>query len=135
LGRKDSLIATLVLFVRFAGVGVIGTLAHYVTLVLLVEIFGAGPVTASSSGYLVGALINYLLNYFYTFRSNRRHIEALPRFYLVAAVGFVFNGTIMFLLVRLLNVNYLVAQIVATTIVLVWNFIANKIWTFTEAED
>jgi putative flippase GtrA len=125
----------ILLFIRFAGVGLVGTLAHYTVLVILVEGFRAGPVTASSSGYIVGALVNYLLNYFYTFGSNRKHIEALPRFYAIAAIGFGLNALIMAFLVGFPSVNYVLAQLVATGIVLIWNFAANKAWTFTSTKD
>ena len=37
-------------FMQFAGVGVIGTVAHYVLLVMLVEAFGANAVAASTAG-------------------------------------------------------------------------------------
>jgi putative flippase GtrA len=120
------------LFLKFAGVGVFGTLAHYATLVLLVESFGIGAVFGSSAGFAVGALVNYLLNYRFTFQSSRRHTEALPRFYFVAMFGFLFNALIMWVLVQGLGMHYLISQILATGIVLIWNFAANLIWTFAE---
>ena len=117
---------------RFAAVGVIGTLAHYLTLVIIVEAGGARPLIGSSVGFIVGAFVNYTLNYRYTFRSSRRHREALPRFYLIATVGFLFNGAIFWALSVPLGWHYLLAQVVATIKVLIWNFAANLLWTFSE---
>ena len=120
-------------FIRFAGVGVFGTAAHYLVLVLMVESLGARPVFASCAGFLVGALVNYSLNYRFTFQSNRRHRKALPRFYLVATVGFILNAVIMMWLAEKLGLPYILAQITATGLVLVWGFTANSLWTFGHA--
>lgn len=117
-------------FLRFAGVGVFGTIAHYLVLVLLVEGMALTPLLASSIGFTVGALVNYMLNYRFTFRSKRRHREALPRFYLVAVAGFVINGLVMLILAEKLALQYLLAQVLATGIVLIWGFTANSLWTF-----
>ena len=56
-------------FVRYAGVGAIGTLAHYGVLIALVQSRATGPLVASTLGFAVGAAVNYLLNYHVTFRS------------------------------------------------------------------
>ncbi len=117
-------------FVLFAGIGAIGTGAHYTVLVLLVQALGVNPVVASSLGYLTGALVNYLLNYRYTFRSRKPHREALSKFLAVAAVGFVLNGALMALGEQMLHLHYLLNQIVATGVVLLWTFTGNHLWTF-----
>ena len=119
-------------FLRFAGVGAIGTLAHYGVLIILVQGAGAGAVPASTAGFVVGALINYILNYHYTFASNRRHHEALLRFFTVAFVGLLLNGLLMALGTKLLGLNYILSQVLSTGFVLLWNFTANRIWTFGE---
>ena len=78
----------------------------------------------------VGALVNYFLNYYFTFQSNRRHAEAFVQFYVVAGVGFLFNALFMWLLADVLGIYYLLAQLVTTGIVLLWNFWLNRTWTF-----
>ena len=121
-----------IMFLRFAGVGAIGTIAHYVLLVILVEVLGVQPVIGSSFGFLLGAAVNYSLNYRYTFASQKQHTETLPKFYLIAAVGFIFNGLIVHTLATVFEVNYLLAQLVATALVLAWGFTANFLWTFVD---
>ncbi len=117
-------------FSRFGAVGAVGTAAHYALFIALVEGAAADPVIASTAGALLGALVNYSLNRRYTFRSTRRHREALPRFLAVAAVGLAFNAGLMLLLVTGFGMHYLAAQILATLGVLLWNFSANRLWTF-----
>lgn len=119
-------------FVRFSAVGAVGTGVHYAILVLLVEGNVVGSITASIYGFIVGALVNYILNRQVTFRSTRPHMEALTRFMIIAAAGALINIVIMSLGVTLLKVHYLLAQIGATATVLMLTFLGNSLWTFQE---
>lgn len=120
-------------FIGFAGVGIIGTAGHYATLIGLVQLAGLIPLLASTAGFVVGAVINYFLNYKFIFRSRKRHIEALSKFLVVATAGLALNATAVWFGIDIVNWNYLVAQLAATAIVLVWNFSVNRIWTFSHS--
>lgn len=119
-------------FVSFGAVGAVGTVAHYTLFVALVEWAAVDPVPASVAGAALGALVNYLLNYHYTFRSDRRHRDALPRFLAIAGLGLSLNTLCMALFVDSFGMHYLVAQVLATLSVLIWNFFANRHWTFAK---
>jgi putative flippase GtrA len=116
--------------VRFLMAGGLATAVQYVLLVFLVELSILAPVAASLVSYLIAALGNYLLNYYFTFASNANHRVALARFLTVAGVGFSANGGIMYVGTEYLQFHYLAVQISATLIVLVWNFLAHKFWTY-----
>lgn len=119
-------------FTRFAGVGAIGTACHYVTFVSLVEAGGMNAVLASSAGFIVGALVNYILNHRYTFRSVAQHPVAAPRFFTVALVGMLLNGMIMGFLHGDFRLHYLLSQVIATGVVLCWNYLGSRLWVFRE---
>jgi len=125
---------TITQFLLFAGIGTIGTIGHYTTLIILVQFWTIDPVVASTFGFIVGAVVNYILNYHFTFESNKRHLEALSKFLIVATIGAGMNGYIMHLGVNNTDINYMIVQIFATSIVLMWNFIVNKLWTFAHNE-
>ena len=116
----------------YTGIGAIGTTGHYVTLILLVQVIHTNPVIATTIGFVIGALINYALNYRLTFNSNKRHREALTKFFSVASLGAVINTAIMTVGINLLALHYLVIQVIATCFVLTLNFTANKYWTFAD---
>jgi putative flippase GtrA len=120
-------------FVRFAVVGGIATAIQYAVLVLLVRGFGMAPTAASSIGFALSAVANYLLNYRFTFRSDRPHGPAAAKFGLLAAIGLLVNAAVMHLLVAA-GVHYLLAQVCATGVVLFWNFAGNSLWTFGVVE-
>lgn len=120
-------------FFGFAGIGAVGTTGHYFTLIGLVHIAGMGPLSASALGFTVGALINYMLSYKYLFRSQKRHRESMLKFFVVALAGLGLNSVAVKLGIDAAHLHYLVAQLAATAIVLVWNFSINKVWTFSDA--
>ncbi len=114
----------------FAGVGVVAAVVHYGVLIGLVEAGGFGPVPATLLGYAAGGLVSYALNRRLTYASDRPHAEAGWRFAVVAGVGFVLTGGFMHVFTGWLGAPYLPAQLVTTGIVLVWSFLAHKLWTF-----
>ena len=117
-------------FIGFSGVGAVGTVAHYLLLVTLVQVAGTDPVIASIAGFVLGACINYVLSYYFVFRSAKRHIEAGTKFFMIAIVGASLNGILMKVAIHELGFHYLAGQVLATLLVLMWNFMANQLWTF-----
>jgi putative flippase GtrA len=121
---------TCIQFIRYALVGATGTVTHYAVLMAAVIGLGAAPVAASSAGAAIGAVVNYLLNYRFTFDSSKRHAEAAVKFAVVAAAGVLLNSAMLSATLYLAGVHYLMAQVVATAAVLMFGFVANRLWTF-----
>jgi len=119
-------------FVRYAAVGAIGTLFHFATLSVCVELLRMSPTNGSLVGAVVGALLNYVLNYHLTFASQQSHRVTMPRFLAVAAFGVLLNGGVVKIMTESMHLHYLVAQAFATIIVLGCGFVLNKIWTFAQ---
>jgi len=119
----------------FAACGLVGTGAHYATMIGLVQGLGVSPVPASVAGFLVGMAVNYVLNYRYTFRSDKRHREAATKFFVVGCCGLGLNTALMWVGTGPLGIHYVVAQLGATGLVLLWNFGANQFWTFARVGD
>lgn len=119
-------------FMCFAAMGTVGTAVHYGVLLVFVEIWGIRPLIGSVAGFLSGAAVNYILNYYITFQSKKSHGKASIRFFSVAVVGLPINGGIMFVLNELFKLHYIFAQILATLVTLVWNFTGNRLWTFSD---
>ena len=118
-------------FLSFATVGAFATATHYATLIAGVSL-GLDPVSASALGWTLGAVVNYSLNYRFTFRSRLAHRQAAPRFALVAATGLVLNTLLMAFEVGPLGLHYLVAQTIATGTILCCNFVLSRTWAFRE---
>jgi putative flippase GtrA len=109
----------------------VATAIQYAILIALVGGGLTGPTIASCIGFVVSAGANYSLNYRFTFRSRNSHAPAVLKFVLLAAAGLLLNAGLMRLL-TVMGWNYLLAQVCATGVVLVWNFFGNSLWTFSE---
>lgn len=116
----------------YAGVGAVGTAAQYLVLVSIVSLGHGSPTTGSVTGAIAGAIVNYALNRRITFKSNAAHRDTLPKFAATAALGVLLNGLVMKVLAENHQVNYLIAQIIATALVLVLTFAINSVWTFRQ---
>ena len=121
-------------FISFTGVGVIGTTVHYLILLLWVEVFNIDPLSGVVLGSFGGAITNYVLNYKFTFNSNKKHHEAFPKFLLIAFIGILINLFLVQQMIDKWSLFYLYAQLIATIIVLLYNFSMNKVWTFRNKE-
>jgi dolichyl-phosphate beta-glucosyltransferase len=119
--------------VRYAAVGAVGTLVHFSTVMASVEFGHVPPTIASAYGSFLGAVVNYVLNYYLTFASRASHARTLPRFFAVASVSAGLNFAGMWLLVARLHIYYLAAQFVCTLFVLIFGYTLNKAWTFASS--
>lgn len=117
-------------FSTFSFVGVIGTAVHYGVMALLVEVFSVHPVPGTVAGFATSAIVSYRLNYRLTFASRAEHRRTLPRFLIVGTIGVALNALLVGIFTELLHLHWLAAQVIATLVVLCWNFAANRIWTF-----
>jgi putative flippase GtrA len=120
-------------FLRFAAVGACGTLVQYAVLAAGTHWLGASSALASAAGYLCGSVVNYLLNYFFTFESGKSHAEAAGKYFTLLGVGFCINTALMALLADHLGWNVWIAQFITTGIGLIWNFTGSRFWAFKEA--
>ncbi len=110
-------------------VGATATLIQYAILVFLVETVGADPATASTIGFAISAVANYLLNRSFTFRSSVAHRIAAFRFVAVVLLGLALTFALM-LASTWIGLSYLLAQIFTTVVVLLLNFTLGSLWTF-----
>ena len=126
-------------FFKFALVGAVATAVQYLILIVVVSLWGLPAPTASTLGFVASAGLNYWLNYRFTFRQAVQpaaaprpamaHGPAVAKFAVLASVGLLINVALMKGLTGA-GWYYVAAQLLATAVVLVWNFLGNSLWTF-----
>jgi len=116
----------------YGWIGVVTALAHYGTLVGLVELAGMAPVPATLAGFVVGAGVSYTLNRRFTFSTARSHGAAGWRFLVIAGLGFMATWALMHLFVNRLALPYLPMQLLTTGLVMAISFTGHKFWSFGE---
>jgi len=118
-------------FSWFLVVGGVSTACHFLTLWVLREFAGLGVVVATTIGYMVGAIVNYILNKRVTFANVTVGMDAVPRFSVVVLTGLTLNGFLMASMEYAISwVPYLLRQCVATAVTLLSNFYLHRQWTF-----
>lgn len=121
-------------FIRFGLVGIIATLCHMGTLVILVEVFACMPLLASTIGFILAVIVSYILNYRFTFMVEGNHVLFFSRYLIVCLSGLAINTSIMYITVIILKWWYIIGQISTLTIVPITNFTLNKLWAFNNKE-
>lgn len=127
---------------RFAVVGVLGTLVDFVVFALTFQVLGVPMVLANVFSYSCGILNNYILHQRWTYADRPRNAVSLQaaQFILVSLSALLLNTALIFwlspLVAQLIAETYanLTAKVVATVLVVGWNFVANNFWTFRPAK-
>lgn len=115
---------------RFAIVGAVATAVHYLIMVALVEIGHLAPVLATTIGYGFGIVVSYILNRRFTFEARGTPVaRSFAKFVVLYGVGAFLNGAIVVTLIAL-GAHYLLAQVAATGLVLIWNFLGARYVVF-----
>jgi putative flippase GtrA len=125
-------------FARFLLVGLGGTAIDFGLLALL-ESVGVPTLVANTLSFSAGAANNFVWNRIWTFPEARGKAWAtqFAQFFSVSLVGLALNDAIVLALQTPLGAllhhpaqGYLPAKVVATGIAVIWNYVANRIWTF-----
>jgi len=114
----------------FLLVGGFATALHYVLMAGLIALLGIQAVPASATGFAISAVVNYLLTARLTFRSKQAHTVTAPRFVVVAGTGLGLNALLLSLLLP--GLHLILAQLLTTIGVLIWNYSINGLWTFKD---
>lgn len=116
---------------RFIMSGGMATLAHWVSMALLIQA-GMNPALSTALGATIGALLNYALQYHLTFRTDRAHRETFPRYLAAVAVGWCANLG-LFAGLHGLGASILYAQGVTSVAVAALNYWLYKTKVFHDA--
>jgi putative flippase GtrA len=88
-------------------------------------------VLAKMMSFCSAAIPNYIFNRLWTFRSqNPNRSRQFIQFFTVAVIGLVLNASIMYIMHSLLHIPDYFAIVIATGVVMFWNFLANRAWAF-----
>ena len=118
-------------FVKFGLVGVVNTAVGFLTIVLMMNLVGLGPVRANMVGYGVGLLVSFILNKRYTFASKKgKARQQFTSFLAVFAVAYTVN---LIVLTALATQTWpMVAQAVAMAAYTLTFFFLARVFVFSD---
>jgi putative flippase GtrA len=128
-------------FVKFCAVGMSGTVVDFGILTALKELAHMPTLPANVISFSTAMVNNFIWNYIWTFRDirDKKVSVVFIQFAVISVIGLGLNSAIVVLLEHPLNflftrpnTGYLAAKFLATIAVLLWNFFANRFWTFRQ---
>ena len=115
--------------IRFGIVGIIAFIIDYALLYILTEFMGIHYLISSTISFIVSLIINYILSIYWVFDVKRKQtIKEVSIFVFLSIIGLGINQIIMYIGADLLSVHYMICKLVATFIVMVYNFITRKLF-------
>lgn len=122
-------------FRRYVLAGSAALATHLTVLILLVELTGMPKTAATMVGFAAALPVNYLLQHAFVFSpQSRDHAVFFTRYLVVTLTAAGLNALLFAGLVRGGQVPYPVAQVIATGVIFVLNFLANRSFTFRTGE-
>lgn len=119
---------------RFAVVGGLAFVIDFGLLLALTELVGLNYLVSATISFVVSVIVNYLLSIAWVFTANKhakknktKNFLQLVIFMVLAVCGLMINNGIMYFSVEVLAISYIIGKLVATFVVMVFNFITRKI--------
>jgi putative flippase GtrA len=117
--------------IAYGCVGIIGTIVHLSTLIILVETFNLDAVLSSSVGFTLTLLISFFLNKVYTFKiKSKKPSHLFLKYVLTSLFGLLLNISLMYVNTTILQLHYLIGHLAVVILIPIINFILNNYWTF-----
>ena len=118
-------------FVKFCLVGATCAAIDFGITIWAKEKLKQNKFVANSMGFTASALSNFFLNKHFTFiNTNPNVLEQFTKFLGVALVGLAINNSLVYFFSEKRNKNFYSSKILATGVVMFWNFFINYFFTF-----
>lgn len=115
---------------KFGVVGGTAFLIDYGLLFVLTEFAGIHYLISGTISFAASVIYNYILSIVWVFDpvGERSRTKDMAVFLILSVIGLGINQAIMWILVEQAGVYYMLSKIVATVIVMVYNFITRKLF-------
>lgn len=118
-------------FIKFGIVGLSGVVVDFAFTYICKEWIKIPKYIANAIGFTIAAISNYIFNRIWTFHSHNPEITIeFIKFFVISLIGLAINTIILWILVSKFNRRFYISKLFAIGVVMIWNFIANLIYTF-----
>lgn len=116
-------------FIKFSLVGASNTLITIVAYWIFINLFKMNFLLSNTVAYVLGIVNSYFWNTRWVFKDSNAN-NTVIKFIIVNIVALAVSNLCIFILVKNMNINVYISQIVAIGFSMVINFVLNKTWTF-----
>lgn len=115
---------------KFGIVGVIATIIDFAFLYIFKEFCNLPVIVSNTLSFCISVVYNYWASVKWVFNVNK---DKNPKknfilFIVFSVIGLILNDMIMHIATSNLNIYYMLAKVIATCIVMVFNFITRKLF-------
>ena len=115
---------------KFGIVGGIAFLIDYIVLFCCKEFIGLSVLLSAAIAFTVSVIYNYIASVKWVFDVNKEKSakKNFVIFIILSIIGLIITEIIMWIGSDIMKINYLIVKIIATAIVMVFNFITRKMF-------
>lgn len=115
---------------KFGIVGGIAFLIDYIVLFCCKEFIGLSVLLSAAIAFTVSVVYNYIASVKWVFDVNKEKSakKNFVIFIILSIIGLIITEIIMWIGSDIMKINYLIVKIIATAIVMVFNFITRKMF-------
>jgi len=125
------MLAHVLTFARFGIIGVLAALTHYAIVILLFEQVHIALAYANLIAFCLAFWVSYFGHRHFTFQAQQlSHRQTLPKFFVVATLGFVFNESLLLISHHYLNISLSILVIIAIFLTAIFTFLLNRFFAF-----
>ncbi len=121
---------------RFALIGIVNTLVDLCLYFYLTRSFAFSAehlLMTKTLSFGIGTIVSFFANRYWTFNKYTAiQMREVVTFYLTVGAGFVLNLATLSLFLDAFHWHDVAAAIAATAITFIWNFLASKLWVYSE---
>ena len=115
---------------KFLIVGGIATLIDWVIYFILYNLGGINPLLANVVSFSVSVVYNYIASVKWVFKVNKEKTkkQLFIDFMIFSILGLILTEILLWIFIDRLKIGKMIAKIIATGIVMVFNFVTRKIF-------
>lgn len=115
---------------KFGIVGVIATIIDFVFLYIFKEFCEFPVIISNTLSFCISVIYNYWASIKWVFNVNeeKNSKKNFIIFILFSVIGLLLNDFIMYITTNKMNIYYLLAKVIATAIVMIFNFVTRKMF-------
>lgn len=126
----DKKVNLLVQIFKFVIVGGIATIIDWLVYYIFYKILKFNPLIANIFSFSISVIYNYLASIKWVFDVDKNKTKKMMfiEFMLFSILGFLLTELLLWIFIDILNINGMISKIIATAIVMIFNFITRKIF-------